>query len=127
MIDEFLFFDKAPGTLSLYEAVRDMIFSEFTDVNVKVSKSQISFSNKYGFAYVSLPMRKIKGCSGAYILFTFGLGRKEEHPRILISAEPYPGRWTHHVVIRSADEVDGQIREWVGEAYRFSNEKKRRR
>jgi len=121
MIDELLFFDKKPEALPLYKAVRDMILSEFEDVTVQVHKTQISFSNKHGFAYAWLPPRsKIKGRPEVYIVLTFGLNRQEKHPRIMESVEPYPSRWTHHVVIQSVDEVDEQIKKWINEAYAFA-------
>ena len=44
-------------------------------------------------------------------------------PRIVESTEPYPGRWTHHVIIQNADEVDEQVKEWIREAYHFANTK----
>ena len=124
-MDELFFFHEKPEMLPVYESVRDMICAGFDDVKVKVSKTQIAFSNKYQFAFVSLPFRKIKGSHGSYIIFTFGLGRKEEHPLIFAATEPYPGRWTHHVMIRSVDEIGAQIKEWIGEAYHFSLTKRR--
>ena len=124
-IDEIAFFDKMPSALSLYEAVRDVICSEFEDVTVKVHKTQISFSNKHGFAFISLPYRRGKGRPDVYIIFTLGLNRKLEHPRVDQAVEPYPGRWTHHVIIQSKDEIDEQITEWIREAYWFANEKRR--
>ena len=127
MVDELFFFDRKPGTLPLYEAVRHMICKGFDDVTIKVSKTQIAFANKHQFAFVSLPYRKIKGAPDVYILLTFGLERKEDHPRIAVSTEPYPGRWTHHVVIASVDDVDEQVREWINEAYHFARIKGIRR
>jgi len=121
------FFSETPRAIPLYEAIRDFICTEFADVNIKVSKTQISFSNRYGFAFVSLPYRKVKGRPAVYVILTFGLGYKLEHPRIAESVEPYPGRWTHHVIIQSVDEIDGQVKGWLKEAYTFANEKRRRR
>ncbi len=34
-----------------------------------------------------------------YIVVTFGLGYRVESPRIDVAVEPYPGRFTHHVLI----------------------------
>ena len=124
MIEEALFFDKKPTMLPVYEEVRDMICTKFEDVKVMVKKTQIAFSNKYQFAFVSLPFRKIKGSPDLYILLTLGLGRMVDHPRIAVSVEPYPGRWTHHIIIQSKDEIDGEIKEWISEAYHFSNSKR---
>ena len=122
-LDTLIFFEKIPGTFSLYEAIRESICSKFDNVKVKVQKSQISFSNRYNFAFVSLPHRRKKGWPDICIILTFGLGYKLEHPRIMVATEPYPGRWTHHVIIQNKDEIDDQIMEWLSEAYHFSMNK----
>ena len=121
--DTMIFFDRLPGTLPLYEAVANQIHAEFPDVKVKVQKTQITFANKHGFAFVSLPVRRRKSWPKVCILLTFGLNRRETHPRIEISSEPYPNRWTHHVIIQSADEIDEQIMDWIREAYHFAANK----
>jgi hypothetical protein len=127
-MDDYLFFsNESHHVIPIYEAVKGYICSEFEGVKIKVSKTQISFSNRYGFAYVSLPYRRVKGRPDVYIILTFGLGYRLDHPRIMESVEPYPGRWTHHVIIQSEAEMDGQIKEWLREAYHFSNAKQRRR
>ena len=33
---------------------------------------------------------------------------------------PYPRRWTHHVLLSRPEEVDGQLLDWLREAYVFS-------
>jgi len=73
---------------------------------------------------VSLPFRKVKGRPKCCVVLTFGLSYQVDHPRITESTEPYPRRWTHHVLIQSADEVDEQIMEWISEAYHFANSKR---
>jgi hypothetical protein len=119
-IDLLLFFEKMPEAMPLYEAVEKRICTELADVKIKVQKTQITFSNKHGFAFVSLPFRKVKGRPGVYIILSFGLNRKEDHPRIMQSTEPYPGRWTHHIILQNEDEIDDQIMEWLSEAYHFA-------
>jgi len=118
--DILMFFDKMPDMLPLYETIENKICTEFEGVRIKVSKTQISFSNKYGFAYISLPVRKKKEWPKKCLVLTFGLSRQVIHPRIAISTEPYPQRWTHHVIIQSTDDVDEQLMEWINEAYGFS-------
>ena len=93
-----LFFDKTPEALHLYETFEERILSEIQGVRVRVQKTQITFSNRYNFACVSfLPVRKAKEGPKVYITVTFGLGRKEESPRIDQSTEAYPGRWTPNI------------------------------
>jgi len=118
--DALMFFDKMPQALPLYEAVAENICGRYAGVKISVKKTQISFSNKYNFAFVSLPVRKVKNRPAVYIILTFGLCRQISHPRIAVSTEPYPNRWTHHVIIQSADEIDAQVMAWIDEAYYFS-------
>ena len=60
--DELFFFNEKPRALPLYEAFVKRLLAEVSDVTVKIRKTQISFSNKYNFAFVSLlPVRRAKG------------------------------------------------------------------
>lgn len=65
-------------------------------------------------------MRKAKERPAVYIVVTFGLGYKVESPRIDVAVEPYPNRWTHHVLISSPEELDEELMGWVKEASVFS-------
>ena len=118
--DELLFFTSMPQMLPLYTALRDQLDQLHPDVTAKVGKTQISLRNRYVFAAVSLPWRKLKGWPEKYVLVSFGLGRKMENPRISQAVEPYPGRWTHHVLLESPEDVDGELLDWLDLAYGFS-------
>ena len=115
------FFDGKPEELQLYEAFTEKVFSEVDGVEVKVQKTQIAFSNRRQFAFVSfLPVRKAKERPEVYIVVTFGLGYHVQSPRIDAAVEPYPGRWTHHVLISGTGEIDDELMGWVKEAAVFS-------
>ncbi len=117
--DALMFFDRAPQFLSLYQELDEKLRA-LGEVRVKVQKSQISYANRYGFAALSLPGRKLKGWTGPYLLVTFGLGRRLDHPRVAAAAEPYPGRWTHHVPVAAPEDLDDTLMAWLEEAYTFS-------
>ena len=122
------FFDSQPDALPLYEMLEARILNEIPDVTIKVQKTQISFYNRHMFACVSfLRVRKAKDMPPDYIVVTFGLNRREDSPRIDAAVEAYPGRWTHHVVVASEDEVDHELMGWVREACDFSAVKRARR
>jgi hypothetical protein len=95
-------------------------------VKTGITKTQISFSTRTGFAWVWLPQMWIKKASENAIVLSFGLGRRIEHPHVKESNEPYPGRWMHHVVIEKQSEFDDDVREWLKEAYKFSQAKANR-
>jgi hypothetical protein len=120
-MDETMFFDTHPAALPLYEMLKGSILSEVPKVRIEVKKTQISFFTKHMFAAASFtPVRKAKERPEPFLTVTFGLRRKVESPRIDAAAEPYPGRWTHHVMIASEQEVDEELLEWIREAAAFS-------
>lgn len=119
--DILLFFDKHPEALPLYEALEERILAEIRDVKIKVQKTQITFSNKRNFAFVSfLPVRKAGERPDIYIAITFGLSYRKESPRIDAATEPYPNRWTHHMLISRTEEIDDELMGWIEEAAVFS-------
>ena len=119
--DERLFFSGRTQALPLYEHVRECIMSSFPETEIKVSKTQISFKSRYGYAFVSL--RRMKGCGENFIILTLGLPYRLDSPRAAAVSEPYPNRWTHHTVISSPEDIDDELMGWIREAADFSNAK----
>lgn len=118
------FFDRQPDALPLYEKFEKCVADLVPDVKIKVQKTQISFYNRHLFACVSFAgVRKKKDCPDCYIVVTFGLKHRVESPRIDIATEPYPNRWTHHILISEDDEIDEELIGWVREAAEFSDRK----
>ncbi len=112
---------KHPDALPLYEALEGRILAEIPSVRIKVQKSQISFYTKHLFGCVSyLRARKKAELPPCYLVVTVGLARRLESPRVDIATEPYPGRWTHHIVVGSAGEIDGELMDWIKEAAAFA-------
>ena len=93
------------------------------EVTVKVQKSQISFYGKHLFAAASLPVRRKKDWPEHCLLVTFGLPARLEDPGIAVAVEPYPNRWTHHVVVSREEQLDEDLFAWIGAAYAFSQPK----
>ena len=121
--DELRFFDKMPAMLPVYARLRGQLAAAYPDLGIRVGKSQISFRNRYGFAAASLPWRRVKGWPAEYLLVTFGLARRLDDPRIAQAVEPYPNRWTHHVLVQTPEEVDETLLRWIDEAYWFAQSK----
>ncbi|HIW51338.1 MAG TPA: hypothetical protein IAA10_10350 [Candidatus Blautia intestinavium] len=118
------FFDKQPEALPLYEKFEKRVEELVPDVEIKVQKTQISFYNRHMFSCVSFArVRKKKDCPKSYIVVTFGLDHKEESSRIDIVSEPYPHRWTHHILISEISEIDEEFMNWIKAAADFSGRK----
>lgn len=122
MDDKLLrFFDQMPEALPLYQKFEREVLSRVEDVHIKVQKTQITYSNRHVFACVSFAkVRKAKERPPVYIVVTFGLAYKKESPRIDIATEPYPNRWTHHVLVSEEEQIDEELLGWVEEAVAFS-------
>ena len=98
-IETLSFFEGRPAALSLYQGL-----------------AAISFYGRYLFAAASLPKRKKED----HLVVTFGLGYQKESPRIFSSTEAARNRWTHHVAVRTAAELDDELFGWLEEAYQFA-------
>ena len=119
------FFNEHPQAIPLYEAFEARLLSELEGVMIRPQKSQITLKNRRVFGAVSfLPARRAKDRPDPYITVTLGLNRREGSPRIDQASEPYPGRWTHHIVIGSRSEIDDELMAWVHEAYDFASAKR---
>lgn len=122
--DALFFFDGRPLELALYQTLFRSLETAFPEASVRVQKTQISFYGRHLFAAVSLPVRRRKGWPEHCIVVTIGLSHRLESPRIAVAVEPYPNRWTHHVLVSGEEQIDGELLVWLKEAWAFSENKR---
>ena len=100
------------------------IFALIACVSAAVSDRILSVMSWRGLRRVSFAgLRKKKDCPESYIVVTFGLDKRVESPRIEAASEPYPNRWTHHLLISHAGEIDDELMAWIKSAADFSEKK----
>ncbi len=122
--DEFLFLGSQPEMIPVYEVLAGKLFNACPDTSIKVSKSQISFYNRRLYACVSFArIKKKKELPVNWFVLTLGLSYPLESPRVAVKTEPYPGRWTTHIVISSEADLDEELLGWAGQAFRFARDK----
>ena len=122
--DELLFFDLHQNALTLYDTFRVAVLAKVPDTQIEVKKTQISFFDRRMFAAVSFaPVRKAKERPSPFLTITFGLPYRKESARIDVATEPYPNRWTHHVMIGTVEEIDEELLSWIIEADEFAKKK----
>ena len=122
--DTLMFFDRHMDVLPLYQAFEEILFDSFPAVNKRVQKTQITFSNRHVFACVSFARVKRKaGLPMRYMVITLGLPAPLDSERIAVKTEPYPGRWTHHIVVSTPEELDEELLSWMKNAYTFADAK----
>ena len=121
--DELFFFNGYSDMLPIYAELMDWLTNKYDDISIKVGKTAISLRNKNVFATVSLPWRKVKGWPQRYLLFSIGLSYHKDSPRVRHATEPYLNRWTHHILIETAEEFNEDLKNWFDEAYSFAKVK----
>ncbi len=100
---------------ALYRHIEGHMLSACPDVTVKHDRTQTAFVRRVQFAWVSLPRRKAD--AGA-VMLSIGLpGPVEDASRLLHVAEVAPGRFMHHMLIRSEEELDAQVAGWLMAAW----------
>ena len=114
-------FAAVPWALPLWEEAAAAILSLGPDVELRYSKTQITFRTQNGFAFISLPFRRKKDWPKECIILTFGLEAPVDHPRIAVKTEAAPDRWTHHVLLSRPGQVDETVMGWLRAAYAFSH------
>ena len=121
MQDMLLFFDQHKAVYPLYEQLQERLLARFPEGRVKVQKSQISFYNRHLYACVSfLKVKKKAEMPENYFVLTLGMPAPLASSRVAVQTEPYPGRWTAHLVISSASDLDEELFGWIEQAYSFA-------
>ena len=120
-LDTLMFFDGHRAVLPLYEALGARLCETFPLVNKRVQKTQITFTNRHVFACVSFARVKRKAeLPPSWLTLTLSLPEALDSPRIAVQTEPYPGRWTHHIVLSREEELDDELLGWIRASYAFA-------
>ncbi len=122
--ETLLFFEKQPSALPLYESFARQLYERFSDTKRRVQKTQITFFNRHVFACVSFQRVKRKAqLPDPYLVVTLGMPFPLDSERVAVQSEPYPRRWTVHIVIGSVSEIDDELFSWISDAYSFAQTK----
>ena len=122
--DLLAFFSQQPQALPLCEAFLQKLQAQHPETHTRVQRTQITFSNRHIFACLSFArVRKKALLPDPYLVLTLGLPAPLASPQAEIKTEPYPGRWTHHILLSTPDDLDPELMGWVAEAYAFAQEK----
>lgn len=121
-VEEVAFFGGPhAGALPLWAALRARLLERLPDTELRVQRTQVGLVARHVYGAVSfLPALRKAERPDPFLTVTVGLARRLEHPRVAQAVEPYPGRWTHHVVVGTAEEMDDELVSWLVEAHDFA-------
>lgn len=108
------FFDGSPLGLLLCRAVADAVDS-IGPADVRVTKSQVAFRRRKGFAYVWRPGRYVR--SEVPAVLSIALPVRLDSERFKSVVHPAPEVWMHHLELTDPGQVDDQVRGWLADAY----------
>jgi hypothetical protein len=95
-----------PESLEVYRAVRRVV-DDLGGARERVTRSQVAWSRRRGFAYVWRPGQYVGSAVPAVL--SVALPREVPSPRVKQVAQPSPGTWMHHVELAGPGEVDQEV------------------
>lgn len=111
-VDEF--FAGSPLGRELFAVVAQAI-EAIGPATIRVTKSQVAFRRRRGFAWVWRPGRYIR--SDVPAVLSIALPEPLASARLTEIVHPSPRVWMHHLELRSTSEVDDEVRGWLGRAW----------
>lgn len=112
-LDEF--FHSYEASRPIFDALKAAI-DALGPAEMRVSKSQIAFLRRVGFAWAWVPDRYLRG-GHAPLVLSVSLRHRYDSPRWKEIVEPAAGRFMHHLELWDVTEVDEQVSGWLAEAW----------
>ena len=107
-------FDRFPQGLAICRAVQEAV-STIGEASTTVTKSQVAFRRRRGFAYVWRPGQYVN--SDVPAVLTIALPHEVMSDRFKEVVHPSANVWMHHLELHEAGELDDQVLGWLAEAY----------
>jgi hypothetical protein len=104
-----------PDALALFEAVRDVV-EALGPVETRVSRTQVAFRRRRGFAYVWRPGMWLRRPAAEAVL-SIALGERIDSSRFKEVVHPSPQVWMHHLELNDPGELDEDVEAWLARAY----------
>ena len=96
------FFAGKPEAWALFEALRSRVLARWPDTGLRVMKTCIAFDDPKPYLYVSFPPRKHM----AGLWLSISLRETMTHPKISMLVPVSKARYTAHIHLAGAEEID---------------------
>lgn len=97
-----------PELMGTYRALRAELLARYPSTELRPRRTQTGFAEKYVYAVASPGVRRLPGAPERYVLLSVVLPAPSGSPRAAMAVEAAPGRYTHHIVIASPEDIDGE-------------------
>ena len=103
-----------PDSLAIFRRVQQAV-STIGEASAVVTKSQVAFRRRKGFAYVWRPGQYLH--SDVPAVLSIALPHEVESDRFKEVVHPSTNVWMHHLELRTPSQIDVQVRRWLEMAY----------
>jgi hypothetical protein len=103
-----------PAALAVLGAVRAAV-EGIGGAQMRVTRSQVAFRRRRGFAYVWRPGQYLSRPSAEAVV-SIVLDRRDGSPRWKEVVRPAAAHWMHHLEVDDPAEVDDEVVRWLAEA-----------
>ena len=110
------FFGERQTARRLYAKALNLV-QTLGPTGTRITKSQVAFSRRRGFAWIWTPDRYLGTRATAPLVLSIALSRRDGSPRWKQVIEPSPGRFMHHLEVHSESDLDGEVVRWLAEAW----------
>ena len=101
--------------LAAFAWVRSVLTDGGFEFTVRTSKSQVAFHRRRGFAYLWRPGQYLRH-PRAQVVLSMALGRELPATRFKEVTRSAPAIWMHPLEVRSVEDLDEEIADWLREA-----------
>lgn len=114
------FFARKPEALPSVRAFLLGALERWRSAEIVTQKSQVGLRAPRPFCALTAPGKRVRGRAVPGALLSLFLPRPLETEILLLAVEPYPGRFTNHLIL-PADPADfpEDLWDWTAEARRF--------
>ena len=109
------FFEGHPFALDVYRRVGSTL-DGCGPFDVRVTRSQVAFRRRRGFAYLWLPGRWLRN-PAAEVVLSLAIPRLVESSRFKEVVHPSRAVWMHHLEVQALRDLDEEVASWLREAY----------
>lgn len=109
------FFADVPLGMQIHDVIVDALADRDHPSEVRVSKSQVAFRARRGFAWLWLPSKYLRDPT-ADVVLSIALEREDPSPRFKQVVHPTPRYWQHHLEVHDVSEIDDEVIAWLREA-----------
>ena len=109
-----------PELVPTARAFWERCLERWPETEVVTQKSQVGLRDPRPYCALWPPLHGgIRRRPKDYLVLSLVLPERLASERVVEAVEPYPGRWTNHLLLTAPGDIDQELLTWVAEARRF--------